>query len=232
MNDDVLCVIPARLGSKGVPRKNLRVVAGKTLLERALDFAHEVSPHVVVTTESQEVFEHVAEYERARGKMTGRIVVEDRDLHKDDSRGVDVWRHAWRAVEAAELRAYTRSVYLEPTSPLREHGMVEEALRFLEDDDVRMVWTVEEVPTKYHEARQFSYGSDKVHRLLTTQVNVPRQFFGRRYVRNGAVYAAKGTMTSIYAPNMTAAVLTPPLVNIDTEEDMREAERRLTERGY
>ena len=62
MSSDVLIIIPARGGSKGIPRKNLRILAGHPLIYYVIQASLGASSYVVVTTEDEEIAEVAKAY--------------------------------------------------------------------------------------------------------------------------------------------------------------------------
>ncbi len=138
----ILCVIPARGGSKGVPRKNLRVVAGRPLIEwtiqQALACAHDLD--VVVSTEDEEI----AEVARAAGARVPFL--RPGHLAQDTSATEPVVRHAIDEVSAAGRPTET-VMLLQATSPIRLPGTLDRAVsEFAESGADSMVGVVAEAP--------------------------------------------------------------------------------------
>ena len=129
----VLVVVPARGGSKGLPGKNLRVLAGLPLLGHSLRAAAMV-PSVtrcIVSTDSPDI----AAAARALG---GDLPFErPAELAADDTPMAPVLRHALAFVEAEEGTPYDFLVLLDPTSPARRPETVEAAIELLES---RLDW--------------------------------------------------------------------------------------------
>ncbi len=129
----VLVVVPARGGSKGLPGKNLRVLAGLPLVGHSLRAAAMV-PSVtrcIVSTDSPEI--------AAVARELGGDVPFERpaELAADDTPMAPVLRHALAFVEAEEGTAYDVLVLLDPTSPARRPENVEAAIALL---DTRPDW--------------------------------------------------------------------------------------------
>ena len=122
----VLAVIPARGGSKGLPGKNLRPLAGRSLLEHALRFAARVPEieRTVVSTDSDEI--------AAAARALGADVpfVRPAELARDETPMWPVLRHALDTLDPAGTR-YDALVLLDPTSPVRDPADLSEALRRL-----------------------------------------------------------------------------------------------------
>ncbi|MDP9219788.1 MAG: acylneuraminate cytidylyltransferase family protein [Actinomycetota bacterium] len=125
----VLAVIPARGGSKGLPGKNTRPLAGLPLIGHSLRAA-ELVPSItrcVVSTDSTEI--------AALARSLGGDVpfIRPAELAADDTPMAPVLRHALAAVEEQEGSTYDFLVLLDPTSPAREPADIEAALSRLAD---------------------------------------------------------------------------------------------------
>jgi CMP-N,N'-diacetyllegionaminic acid synthase len=133
---DVLGLIPARGGSKGIPGKNLALVAGRPLLEWTIDAARAAREltRVVVSTDDGEI---------ARVAAGVDVLRRPPELARDDTPMLDVVHHA-----IAEL-APDVIVVLQPTSPLRGARHIDEAVRLLRETDADCVVSVVEVPHRY-----------------------------------------------------------------------------------
>jgi CMP-N-acetylneuraminic acid synthetase len=132
---DILGLIPARGGSKGIPRKNLAPVGGKPLLAWTVEAAREASEltRIVVSTDDDEIA-------AAAGVAVLRRPAE---LGADDTPMLDVVRHA-----IAELSPDV-IVVLQPTSPLRRAEHVDAAVRLLLESGADAVVSVVAVPHRY-----------------------------------------------------------------------------------
>jgi CMP-N,N'-diacetyllegionaminic acid synthase len=124
----LLAVIPARGGSKGLPGKNIRPLAGLPLVAHSVRAAA-LTPEVtrcVVTTDSAEI----ADVARAHG---GDVpFLRPAELAADDTPMAPVVRHALEWVERDEGRPYDAVLLLDPTSPARVPAQLAEAARRLE----------------------------------------------------------------------------------------------------
>lgn len=123
----VLAVIPARGGSKGLPGKNVRPLAGVPLLVHSLRVAAQLPPvtRCVVSTDSAEI----AEVAQAHG---GDVpFLRPAELAADDTPMAPVLRHALDWVEQQEGQPYDALVLLDPTSPARQASDVLGALDLL-----------------------------------------------------------------------------------------------------
>lgn len=123
-DNNVLALIPARGGSKGVRRKNLRMVGGKPLLEYTLTSAQrsELVDKTYVSSEDQEILELAT-------SLGATPVQRPADLATDESSAIEVVQHFIEWLPE-ELRSQDPTiVYLQPTSPLRTSTHIDAALR-------------------------------------------------------------------------------------------------------
>lgn len=128
--DPVLAVIPARGGSKGLPGKNIRPLAGLPLVVHSLECARHSKriARVVVSTDSEEI----ANVTRANG---GDVpFMRPHELARDDSPMMPVLTHALLEVERIEGRRFGALVLLDPTSPGRYPEEIDRAVELLDSD--------------------------------------------------------------------------------------------------
>lgn len=130
-----LGVIPARGGSKSVPRKNLRVVGGETLVARAVRgaLAARTLDRVVVSTDDDEI---AAEAEQAGAEVVRRPA----ELAQDESPTVDALLHAIEALGVEPRWVVT----LEPTAPLRRPETIDRCVELADARDAGSVVAVRE----------------------------------------------------------------------------------------
>ncbi len=115
---NILGVIPARGGSKSVPRKNLAVVAGRSLLQHTIDVANTASTidRVVVSTEDPEIADEAA-------RLGAEVIERPTELAADETRTEPVLIHAVQELATSGYQADV-IVTLEPTSPLRSASTI------------------------------------------------------------------------------------------------------------
>jgi N-acylneuraminate cytidylyltransferase len=151
----ILAVIPARGGSKGIPKKNLIKINGKTLVEHSIQHAKESSlvNRVIVSSENEEILE-VAR--RGGAEVPFKRPMELAEDHVFDQ---PVFKHVLDGLKATENYVPDIVVHLRPTSPHRVKGWIDQCIQLLIDnpkaDSVRSV----SVPEK-HPYRIFRIGAD------------------------------------------------------------------------
>src|SRR5262245_8124260 len=141
----VLAVVPARGGSKGIPRKNLRTVSGVSLVGRAGELARSLHwiDAAVLSTDDKEIAE-----EGLRHGLEVPFMRPD-DLSGDLAGSLGVWRHALLAAEAHYCKNFDVSILLEPTSPLRRGEDVTATVKALLDGQHRSAVVVSPTPTHF-----------------------------------------------------------------------------------
>jgi len=228
---EVLAVVPARGGSRGIPRKNLQQLDGSSLVERAAKVALS-SPSVtlaVLSTDDDEI--------AAAGRAAGLEVPFTRpaELATDDATAVDTWRHAWLETESAFGRRFEVSVLLEPSSPLRRVEDVETTVGALLAGPNRAAATFSRTPAHFTPNKSFTIDErgHAAHFLSVEASPSIRQRIPAQYHRNGLCYAVRrepfmesGTIVEVEC----AVVVTERRVsNIDEPFDL-EVARWLLER--
>jgi len=206
----LLALIPARGGSKGIPRKNLRPFCGKPLLQWSIDVALS-SPSVdrlVVSTDDPEI----AEVARAGGAEVPFL--RPHELATDTTPGIAPVLHALQLLpEVSEL------LLLQPTSPLRQVDDVEAIVSLHRQPGRDAVVSV--VPSSKHPAWMFSLSSEQVLEPLVDHSDAAcRQQLPPAYALNGALYLASRSFLererSFLTPN-TMGYLMPPERSVDID---------------
>lgn len=221
----VLGIIPARHGSKGVPRKNLRVVAGQPLLAYTIQAAKEsrLLTACLTTTDGDEI----AELAQRWGSP---VVRRPAELAADDTPIVPVLLHALEHAEREAAVPYDAVVLLQPSSPLRRGEDIDAAIRLLAGDPaVESVISVCPVADT-HPARMYRLDADGwMEPLWPEWETAQRQDLPPLSYRNGAIYAVRREVLverrTVMGSRKKAYVMPREwLVNIDDERDLMLAE--------
>ena len=134
-----VAVIPARGGSKGVPRKNIRLLGGKPLIAHAIETARRsrLIDRVIVSTDDAEIATVAQQYGAEVPFMRPR------ELALDDSPEWLTWQHAIRTLDATEGSPKVEVfICVPPTSPLRSTEDVDSCIQTLLENEADMVITV------------------------------------------------------------------------------------------
>lgn len=228
----ILVVVPARGGSKGVARKNLREVGGVPLVARVGHLVAELDfvDRAVVSTDDDEIA-GVAE----RAGLAAPFRRPD-SLSGDRIGDLEVLTHALEAMEQKDGVAYDVVVMLQPTSPLRRPEHVRAVVTKLLSGGFDAVWTVGPTDPKYHPRKQLALDSDRLsfHHPSGAEV-IARQQLEPVYHRDGAAYAIDREcllhQKSILGKNASAVIVDEPMLSIDTEQDFEAVEAVLRARG-
>lgn len=222
----VLGIIPARGGSKGVPRKNIRLLAGKPLLAytAAAALAARRLDRVILSTDDEEI--------AAVGRQYGLEApfLRPAELATDAAPTLPVVRHAVRFVESQGDR-FDAVCLLQPTSPLRPASTIDGCIELLEASGADCVVTVLPVPAEYNPHWVYFRNPDGTLRLSTGEAApIPRrQELPEAFHREGSVYVTRRNVVmeegSLYGRRIAGyAVNGPASVNIDSLEDWARAE--------
>ena len=228
-------IVPARGGSKGVPRKVLREVAGVSLLEWTLRAAHAAGVDTWVTTEDLEIR---AESVRLRSNVVDR----PERLAADRVPDLPVVRHAlervWPAPEADDI-----VLILRPTSPFRTAVDVLSVTAILAEhrllDSVRSVRPLRDHPWKvyYRAGIVGGYAMLEPADPVRHMANGPRQWLRQAVVASGFLDAVRaGVVLDLGSMDgLTIAAWPTPEergIDIDTEEDLARADALARRRGW
>ena len=188
----ILGLIPARHGSKGIPRKNIKNLFGKPLIQYTVEAGQKSKyiDHLIVSTDSEEISAV------CKNIPVDVPFIRPKNLSTDTAKSIGVIQHAIQIMEKLDGANYDLVAFLEPPNPLRA----------VEDIDKCIELFIEKTPdsvVSVQEANQF-------HPILMKQIKdarlqpiwkeepegVPRQLYEpKAYMRNGAVYIFKKEYT-------------------------------------
>lgn len=211
----VLAIIPARGGSKGVPRKNIRELAGKPLIAWTIKEANKSCyiDRIVVSTDDQEIADTAVQW---GGEVP---FLRPADLARDDTPGIAPVIHMLATIQPA----YDLVVLLQPTSPLRTVEDIDGAISSMIQQKAKACVSVAE-PDKspYWMYTLSSFG--KLVPLLEGNYAC-RQDIPPVYALNGAVYVAESNWLQKkqnFVTDETVVYIMPKerSMDIDTETDL------------
>jgi N-acylneuraminate cytidylyltransferase len=229
---EVLALIPARGGSKSIPRKNIKSFAGQPLIgySIAAGLAAETVTRVVVSTDDEEI----ATVGRKYGAETPFL--RPREFSSDDTPDLPVFQHALQWFQSEEGYSPDIIVQLRPTSPLRKVDHIDQAvLQLLEHpqaDSIRTVCDPFQNPYKMWRVGADGFLSPLLKSDLSEPYNLPRQILPQVYWQTGYVDAA-WVDTIMVKSSMTGTHILPLIIgadewiDIDSPDDWRRAERLL-----
>lgn len=229
-----LGLVTARGGSRGIPGKNLKLLAGKPLLAYTIEAARASGAfeRLILSTEDQAIAD------AARAMWCDVPFLRPADLSQDDTTHLPVVQHAVRWM--AERVDYHPDVVmiLQPTSPLRQAADIVAALALLEKSGADSVLSVSEVPSHSHPMRTLRIDPAGHAVLFATGEPVRRRINRRQdlpeaWVMNGAIYACRTSVLfadepSLYGDRVVAYRMPAERsISIDDMDDWAAAERAL-----
>ena len=221
----LLALIPARGGSKGIPRKNIRPFCGKPLLQWSIDVALAAPgvDRVVVSTDDPEI----AEVALAGGAEVPFL--RPAELATDTAPGIAPALHVLEY-----LPDVNQLLLMQPTSPLRVVEDVEQIISLSKTSGSDTVVSV--TPSSKHPAWMYSLTPGRVIQPLVNTPDVScRQQLPPAYVLNGALYLASRSLLehekSLLSEHTLGYVMPPERsVDIDTVLDWQWAEFLMQQR--
>jgi len=229
----VLAIIPARGGSRGVPRKNVRQVAGKPLIEWTIETAlgcNNLFHRVVVSTDDEEI----AEVSRRAGADVP--FMRPKDLAGDKVPMMPVLQHATRFVEEQDEVRFDWICLLQPTDPLRTIGDVKQALDIAGRGNCDSVISVVQVFAVHPILMKKIEDGKLLPWCVAEKEGTRRQDYApAAYMRNGAIYLSRRDVVmernSIWGDVIHPYVMPEERsVSIDNELDIKLTELLLQER--
>lgn len=222
----MLAVIPARGGSKGIPRKNARPFLGKPLVLWAVEAARNSGAfeHVVVSTEDEEI----AGIARAAG---ADVLERPAELAGDEIGTAPVLRHALDALGGELVFA------VEPTSPARRPFHLREAAELLRGSDADSIASVSEIPHHFVPEKALRLGDDGTlagaDGAPVASMTHRRQELEPRYAFDGIVFGCRAELLrrdppTIWGERVLGYLVEPRYAtDLDRPEDWPLAEARV-----
>jgi CMP-N,N'-diacetyllegionaminic acid synthase len=232
----VLGIVTARGGSKGIPGKNLKLLAGKPLLAYTIDTARRSGAldRVILSTEDEAI--------ATAGRDLGCDVpfMRPLDLAMDDTPHLPVIQHAVRWMQERINYHPDAVMILQPTSPLRTAEDIAAAVTLLDQSRADSVLSVNEVPVHSHPMRTLRVDAAGEAVLFVSGEPVRKRINRRQdlppaWVMNGAIYACRTRVLFAAEPSLYGnRVVAYPMpadrsISIDDLEDWAAAERALAQ---
>lgn len=233
-NPRILAVIPARGGSKGVPRKNVRMVGSKPLIAYTITAAAALKDQfhrLIVSTDDNEIAEIALKYGAEVPFMRPA------ELAGDKVPMVPVLQHAVLAIEEMDQIALDWVLLLQPTCPFRAPEDIQAALDLALTGGCDSVISVVRV-LAYHPILMKKIENNRLLPFAIEEIEGTRRqdYSPPAYMRNGCIYLTRRD-TLIQTNSIWGKVIRPYImpedrsVNVDSELDMKLVEMLLQERN-
>lgn len=231
MKPEILALIPARGGSKGIPRKNIIELLGKPMIAYSIEHGLQ-SKHitrVIVTTDDEEI--------AGVAKKWGAEIpfMRPSEFAQDLSPDIDAFRHALIWLKENEGYEPEAVVHLRPPGPVRKVELVDEAVEKLlahpEADALRSVGVAKETPYKmWHINDDYMEPVLRIEGMTDAQ-SQPRQRLPKVYWQNGYVDVIRPRAVlehnSMWGQKVIPFIVNERLYEIDYPEDIQAVEDAL-----
>ena len=213
-NKTFLAIIPARGGSKRLPRKNVLDLCGKPLIAWSIEagLKSKYIDKLIVTSDDEEILD-------ISKKFGANIIKRPDELSSDTATTFDAIKHT-----IDNLEKYDFIVLLQPTSPLRSEKYLDEAIELLEEKNADAVISVCESEHSPLWCNTLSQNLDMSNFLLDEVLNKRSQDLEKYYKLNGAIYICKTDKLlenkSFFLKNNIFAYIMDKKVSIDIDEEI------------
>ena len=222
----MMAFIPARGGSKGIPRKNLALLAGKPLIQYTVEAAQQSKyiDEIFVSSDDDQIIDFC--------KSMGVDVRYKRpsNLASDEAPVIDAVFDAFEWKNQKKLAVPEHIILLQPTSPLRCARHIDEAVRAYMNLSADSLISVHEMKEHPYECIRISGNGWSFLSKPARQVCRRQDYLDRFYYINGAIYIASASFIKInktlFVENLSAIYIMEPVcgIDIDEPEDMFLAE--------
>ena len=222
----VLGIIPARGGSQGLPKKNIKNLNGYPLIAYTIKSAREskLISEFIVSTDDIEISKIAMVF--------GASVpfLRPAEISKSESSSLELIVHALEFYEKKSV-FFDAVCLLQPTSPFRPSGAIDDAIVQFTNCNSNCLVSVREVPSHYNPYWTFKIEeSGSLKKVIKQELITRRQNLPKVFHRDGAIYLftvdfLKHTDTLISEDTKAFIIDSPELINIDTENDWKVAER-------
>nr|WP_295926191.1 acylneuraminate cytidylyltransferase family protein [uncultured Dyadobacter sp.] len=229
MKSKTLGLIPARMGSKGIPGKNMKVLGGKPLIQYTIESAQQsdLLHTLAVSTDSSETSRFARQFHCVAAPF-----LRPDALATDHTPMIEVVRHAIDYYGSAG-HYFDFVVLLQPTSPFRKPGLIDKAIRQILDQGADSLVTVRKIPEQFNPHWAYQEKENFLEKKLPGTVITRRQDLPTAYSRDGQIYITRTTL--IQEGIMTGGKISALIddhaanINIDTHVDWIRAENMIQE---
>lgn len=219
-NLNILGIIPARAGSKGIPGKNIYPLNGKPLISYTIKAAQKARllTKFIVSTDSKKIAQ-IASYYGAPVPF-----LRPKKLATDRASSAEVIKHALLKMERLDGKIYSHIVLLQTTTPLRLPAYIDLVIKKLVTTGCDSVFTVTDVGAN-HPARMYKIEKGRLIKIMKESASMRRQELPKIYIRSGDVYACKREIilkkNSLIGDDCRPLVIPPDCaINIDSMNEL------------
>jgi len=219
--DQVLVIIPARGGSKRLPKKNIELLNGKPLIQYSIESAYKSKfvNDIVISTDDEQII-------KICKKFKVKIVKRPKELAQDKTPVMKVIKQAIKQVEKTTKNIQDIIVILQPTSPLRNSNDIDKAInKFKKYKRKTVIGVTETSPIEW----MYHKNKEKLIPVIKNKILHRSQDAKKTYRANGAIFVIDRKnafeQNSVYS-NETIPYIMPPerSIDIDVKFDFEVAE--------
>ncbi len=209
----ILCIIPARSGSKRVKNKNVRLLNTIPLIHYSIQTALQCKFNPIIISTNSKTIANIA----LQCSPSIQIIIRPDPLSQDNSTDKDVIDHV---MSSQDIGQDVVIAYLRPTTPVRDNKIVMSACsRFITQSDFTAFWCVEELIESAY--KSFTLEDNQLIPTLGRlwNANLPNQMYPKTYRNNGYIDLYRNGYNDL----CVMGYVTPKTIEIDAEEDLRYA---------
>lgn len=228
IKDQVLAVIPARSGSKGVIDKNIKSLCGYPLLAFSVAAGKKSNliDRFIISSDSPEYIDIAKEY------GAEAPFIRPAEISGDKSTDYECMKHLLDFLHENEQQVPEYIVHLRPTTPFRDPDLINEAVKKIKLDNnataLRSAHEMSETAYKCLEIKNALFKPLGTNSFDMDTANLPRQMFPKTYSANGYVDILKSdyiaSVGKIHGDHVVPFV-TPLALEVDNEDDFKILER-------
>lgn len=226
----ILGLIPARMGSKGVPGKNMKLLGGTPLIQYTIESARqsELLDTILVSTDCPGIVRFANCFDRITAPF-----VRPAHLATDHAPMIDVVTHALNYAER-NVGYFEYVLLLQPTCPFRKPGMIDDTIRYVVQQQADSLITVRKTPDPFNPFWAYALQNNGLqYAVPDADRPTRRQDLPATYHRDGEIYITRASL--IREGEITGGKLAGWLndnefgINIDTPADWAQAETLLNQ---
>lgn len=220
--DNIIAIIPARSGSKGVPDKNIKLLGGFPLIQWSIEACKKskLIERVIVSTDSIE-YKNLSESLGADAPF-----LRPEEISKDSSTDLEFVQHTLDWLDTHRSKP-DFLVHIRPTTPLRDPKVIDSAInQFISQPSYTALRSVHEMSETSYKNFEISKNGTLVtvfdHKSDLDASNLGRQFFPKTFIPNGYVDVLRTSFISeknLLHGNKVMPFITKEICEIDSEED-------------
>ncbi|SNR36527.1 acylneuraminate cytidylyltransferase family protein [Lutibacter flavus] len=229
----ILGIIPARRGSKGVAKKNSKLLKGKPLISYTIEAAlnSKLVTDIIVSSDNEAILAIANSYKNIK------VVKRPKELATDESPTISTVIHAIEFLKE-NGNEYDAICLLQPTNPFRTSSFIDEAILKFEETQKDCLVSVLEVPHQFNPHWVFEKKNNGNIEISTgdKEIITRRQELPKCYYRDGAIYLTKMSVLqnrkSFFGEKLGFIVSDSTFhVNIDSLDDWLKAEKMIIKLG-